>query len=49
MAQQTTSSTEAPSEQLLELMEMLEDHDDVQHAYANFDIDEAEMEALAGA
>ncbi len=34
---------------MLKLMEMLEDHDDVQHAYANFDIDEAEMEALAGA
>ncbi len=33
---------------MLKLMEMLEDHDDVQHAYANFDIDEAEMEALAG-
>ena len=34
---------------MLKLMEMLEDHDDVQHAYANFDIDEVEMEALAGA
>ena len=34
---------------MLKLMEMLEDHDDVQHVYANFDIDEAEMEALAGA
>ncbi len=34
---------------MLKLMEMLEDHDDVQHAYANFDIDEAEMEAFSGA
>ena len=31
---------------MLRLMESLEDHDDVQHAYANFDIDESEMEAL---
>ncbi len=34
---------------MLKLMEMLEDHDDVHHVYANFDIDEAEMEALASA
>ena len=34
---------------MLKLMEMLADHDDVQHAYANFDIDEAEMEAFSGA
>jgi transcriptional/translational regulatory protein YebC/TACO1 len=26
-------------------METLEDHDDVQHVYANFDIDEKEMQA----
>ena len=31
---------------MLRLMESLEDHDDVQHAYANFDIDESEMDAL---
>ncbi len=35
------------AERMLRLMEALEDHDDVQSAYANFDIDEAEMEALA--
>jgi len=29
------------------LSEMLEDHDDVQSVYSNFDIDEKEMEALA--
>ncbi len=32
---------------MLRLMEALEDHDDVQSAYANFDIDDTEMEALA--
>ena len=33
--------------QLLNLMEALEDHDDVQNVFANFDIDEAELESLA--
>jgi YebC/PmpR family DNA-binding regulatory protein len=33
--------------QMVRLMEALEDHDDVQSAHANFDIDEAEIEALA--
>lgn len=32
---------------MLKLMENLEDHDDVQHVFANFDIDAAEMEKLA--
>jgi YebC/PmpR family DNA-binding regulatory protein len=31
---------------MLKLMDALEDHDDVQNVYANFDIDEQEMEAL---
>ncbi len=31
--------------QVLRLMDMLEDHDDVQKVYANFDISEAELEA----
>jgi len=31
--------------QMLTLMEILEDHDDVQNVYANFDIDEADIEA----
>lgn len=35
------------AEQMLKLVESLEDHDDVQHVYANFDIDEKEMEAIA--
>jgi YebC/PmpR family DNA-binding regulatory protein len=33
--------------QLLKLTELLEEHDDVQNVYSNFDIDEKEMEALA--
>ncbi|MGH9340503.1 MAG: YebC/PmpR family DNA-binding transcriptional regulator [Acidobacteriota bacterium] len=37
------------AEQMLKLIEALEDHEDVQNVYANFDIDEAEMEALASA
>ena len=32
------------AEQMIKLMEALEDHDDVQHVWANFDIDEAEIE-----
>lgn len=35
------------AQQMLKLMEALEDHDDVQKVFANFDIDEAEMEAAA--
>jgi YebC/PmpR family DNA-binding regulatory protein len=32
---------------MLKLSEALEDHDDVQNVYSNFDIDEKELEALA--
>jgi YebC/PmpR family DNA-binding regulatory protein len=32
---------------MLKLSEVLEEHDDVQNVYSNFDIDEKEMEALA--
>jgi YebC/PmpR family DNA-binding regulatory protein len=32
---------------MLKLSEILEEHDDVQNVYSNFDIDEKEMEALA--
>jgi transcriptional/translational regulatory protein YebC/TACO1 len=32
---------------MLRLSEALEEHDDVQNVYSNFDIDEKEMEALA--
>jgi YebC/PmpR family DNA-binding regulatory protein len=34
------------AQQMLSLMQGLEDHDDVSNVYANFDISEAEMEAL---
>jgi YebC/PmpR family DNA-binding regulatory protein len=37
------------AEQMLRLVEELEDHDDVQHVYANFDIEEAELHALTQA
>jgi YebC/PmpR family DNA-binding regulatory protein len=35
-----------PAEQMIRLMEELEEHDDVQHVYANFDIPEEIMAAL---
>ncbi|MCL4782368.1 MAG: YebC/PmpR family DNA-binding transcriptional regulator [Bryobacterales bacterium] len=31
----------------MKMMELLEDHDDVQNVYSNFDIDDAEMERLS--
>ena len=31
------------AQQVVKLMEALDDHDDVQHVYANFDIEEAEL------
>ena len=37
------------ADQMLRLMEELEDHEDVQHVYANFDIEEAELHALTHA
>src|SRR5512145_2455746 len=37
------------AQQMLKLMEALEDHDDVQKVWANFDISEKEMEAAAAA
>ncbi len=37
-----------PAAKLLALIERLEDLDDVQNVYANFDIDDAEMERLGG-
>ena len=33
------------AQQMLRLMEVIEDHDDVQHVWANFDIEEKEIEA----
>ena len=37
------------AQQMLRLVETLEDHDDVQHVYANFDIDEKEIQAAVSA
>jgi YebC/PmpR family DNA-binding regulatory protein len=37
----------ADAEKMLKLMEALEDHDDVQNVYANFDIPKEEMERLS--
>ena len=33
------------AQQMLRLMDALDDHDDVQHVWANFDIEEKEIEA----
>ena len=33
------------AQQMLKLMEALDDHDDVQNVWANFDIEEKEIEA----
>ncbi len=41
--------TGAPAHQMLRLVEALEEHDDVQHVYANFDIDEKEIQAVMSA
>jgi len=35
-----------PAEQMMKMMEKLEDYDDVQNVYANFDISDEEMETL---
>jgi len=41
--------TGAPAQQMLRLVESLEEHDDVQQVYANFDIDEKEIQAVMAA
>lgn len=42
----TVPVTGKKAEQMLLLMEALEDHDDVQHVYSNFDISDEEMEKI---
>lgn len=42
----TTSITGKDAQKMLEMMEFLEDNEDVQNVWANFDIDESEMEAF---
>lgn len=45
----TTTAVEGrDAENCLKLVEQLEEHDDVQHVYANFDIDEETLKAQAG-
>jgi transcriptional/translational regulatory protein YebC/TACO1 len=39
---------EADAKKVLRLMDQLEDNDDVQDVYANFDIPERVLEAVAG-
>jgi YebC/PmpR family DNA-binding regulatory protein len=40
--------TGSQAQAMLRMVENMEDNDDVQHVYANFDIDEKEIEAVAG-
>src|SRR4051794_3991509 len=47
MVPSTTVPVEGKEAQMLRLMEQLEDHDDVQNVYANFDIPESVMATLA--
>ncbi|HWH14516.1 MAG TPA: YebC/PmpR family DNA-binding transcriptional regulator, partial [Miltoncostaeaceae bacterium] len=44
----TVEPSEAEARRLLKLMDALEDNDDVQDVYANFDISEEMMEVVAG-
>jgi YebC/PmpR family DNA-binding regulatory protein len=44
----TVKVTGKEAEQLLRLMEALEEHDDVQNVYGNFDIDDKELASLNG-
>ena len=45
--QNTVKLDRSGAEKMLKLMDALDDHDDVQNAYANFDIDSKTMEELA--
>lgn len=44
----TVNLDEKPAEQMLKLMEILDDHDDVQEIFANFDIDDEVIDKIAG-
>jgi transcriptional/translational regulatory protein YebC/TACO1 len=46
--QNTMKVTGKDAELVLRLMETLEEHDDVQNVYSNFDIDEKELAAIQG-
>jgi len=48
MIPKTTTNLEGKhAQQMLTLMEVLEDNDDVNHVYANFDISDEVMEAIS--
>ena len=47
--QNTIRLDEKPAEQMLKLMEVLDEHDDVQKVHANFDISDEVMEKVAAA
>lgn len=47
--QSTVSLSEKDAEQMLKLMEVLDEHDDVQKVHANFDISDEVMEKVAAA
>ena len=44
----TVQPSEKEARQILRMIDQLEDNDDVQHVYANFDISEEVLEAVAG-
>lgn len=49
MIASTYTKLEGPAAaQMMRLLEALEDHDDVQHVYSNFDMDTTQMEEVAG-
>ncbi|MBH0190504.1 MAG: hypothetical protein HP492_01785 [Nitrospira sp.] len=45
--QNTVHLDEKPAEQMLKLMEIMDEHDDVQKVHANFDISDEVMEKVA--
>ena len=38
----------AAANQMIRLLEAIEDHDDVQNVYSNFDVDQKQLEEVAG-
>jgi YebC/PmpR family DNA-binding regulatory protein len=45
VAQNYVKLTGSEAQQMIRMVEVFEDHDDVQHVYSNFDIDEKELQA----
>ena len=46
LPQNTVKTSGKEAEQLLKLLEALEEHDDVQNVFSNFEIDDTELAAL---